>query len=45
LEPEIEVAANYGLSAQQLRLAESIIKEHHDDFMRAWRRYFSSGSH
>lgn len=44
LEPEIEVAANYGLPAQQLQLAESIIKEHHNDFIRAWRRYFRSGS-
>lgn len=42
LEPTIEVAVNYGMSARQLRMAEAIVQEHRDDFVRAWRRYFRS---
>lgn len=42
LEPTIEVAVNYGMSARHLRMAEAIVEEHRDDFVRAWRRYFRS---
>ena len=44
LEPKLDLAVNYGMSAHELRLAESIIEEHHNDFVRAWHRYFSGGS-
>lgn len=39
LEPEIDVAYSYGLSPKQLRQAADIVKEHRDDFIRAWRQH------
>jgi hypothetical protein len=40
LEPQIELAKNYGLSRTQLREAQEIIEEHQDEFRAAWRRHF-----
>ena len=45
LEPELELAMNSGLPKHDLRLAEKIIEEHYDEFIRAWRRYFRAGSY
>ena len=40
LEARLELAMNSGLPKRDLRLAEKIIKEHYDEFVRAWRQYF-----
>ena len=40
LEPEIELARNYGLSRLQLKQIEKIIEAHHDDIRDAWREHF-----
>lgn len=39
LEPEVDLAYSHGLSPTQLRHAERIVKEHQDEFIRAWRRH------
>ena len=41
LEPEIELARNYGLSRLQLKKIESIIEEHVDELKTAWNTHFS----
>ena len=40
LEPQIELAHNYGLSALQLRLAETLIREHKEVIRAVWREHF-----
>jgi hypothetical protein len=40
LEPRIELARNHGLTTSQLRHVESIIEDHHDEFVQAWRTHF-----
>lgn len=42
LEPSVELAVTYRLTARDLRIAESIVREHHNDFIRAWHKHFSS---
>jgi hypothetical protein len=42
LEPQLELARNYKLSRFQLKEIENIIEEHYDEFVTAWRTYFSS---
>jgi hypothetical protein len=42
LEPQIELAKNYGLSKSQLKEIENIIKEHYGEFKSAWEKYFKS---
>ena len=42
LEPEIELARNYGLSRIQLKEAEEIVEEHQNEFRAAWHEYFGS---
>lgn len=42
LEPLIALADYHGLNARELRLLEEIVRERQDDFIQAWRRYFSS---
>jgi hypothetical protein len=42
LEPDIELAKNYGLSHAQLKEIENIIKEHYDEFKDAWKKHFKS---
>lgn len=42
LEPAIELAQNYGLSAQGLREIESLVRLHEQEIKNAWRRYFSN---
>ena len=41
LEPEIELAQNYSLTAGDLRVVEELIVEHRDEFRTAWQRHFS----
>ena len=42
LEPAIELAQNYGLSAQELREIESLVLLREQEIKNAWRRHFSS---
>jgi hypothetical protein len=40
LEPAVEVAQNYGLRADELAMAEQLIREREDDIRAAWRQHF-----
>ncbi len=40
LEPQIELAQNYGLNDRQIRAVEALIRKHEDDIRDAWRKHF-----
>ena len=40
IEPEIELAQNYGLSERDLRAIKALIEEHEDGIRSAWRQHF-----
>ncbi len=40
LEPTVELSVNYNLSSQKLSEIEKIVKEHEDEFKRAWKQFF-----
>ena len=40
LEPEIQIAQNYGLSMRELNEADSLIKEHRNEIRTAWQQHF-----
>ena len=40
LEPQIELAKNYGLSRKQLKEVEKIIEEHYEEIKNAWKKVF-----
>jgi hypothetical protein len=40
LEPQLELAVNYGLSDRTLAKASSLIKEREDEIHRAWKQRF-----
>jgi hypothetical protein len=40
IEPDIELAQNYGLSERDLRTVKALIKEHEDGIRSAWRQHF-----
>ena len=40
LEPEVELARNYGLTATDLRLVKELIEEHENEIKAAWRKHF-----
>jgi len=42
LEPDIELAQNYGLRADHVELAEQLIREHQDEIRAAWQKHFPS---
>jgi hypothetical protein len=42
LEPQIELAQNYGLSQKELSEALRLIKEHEHDIRSAWHKHFGS---
>jgi len=42
LEPDIELAKNYGYSRQQLKEIESLVEDHSDELVRVWKQHFSS---
>ena len=42
LEPHIELAKNFGLSLKELKEIESILREHYEDFIKAWEKFFGS---
>jgi hypothetical protein len=40
LEPSVELAQNYGLTARQLKAALKLVKDHKDEISKAWKRHF-----
>ena len=42
LEPDIQIAKNYRLNQKQLGQIRSILEEHRDELVRAWRQHFGS---
>lgn len=42
IEPNIELAVNYGLSEQQLNNARKLIEQHENKIKKAWHRHFGS---
>ena len=40
LEPQVELAADYGLGAIRINAARKIIEEHVDDIRSAWAKHF-----
>ncbi len=40
LEPDVQLARNHRLSAQQLREIERLIGEHYDELVSAWQQHF-----
>ncbi len=42
LEPDLELAKNYGYHRQQLKEIESLVEDHRDELVSAWRQHFSS---
>ena len=42
LTPEIELAKNYHFSPKQLKVVESLIKDHFDELCSAWKQHFGS---
>ena len=40
LEPELELADNYGLRSGELRTVQKLISEHEDEIRNAWNRHF-----
>lgn len=40
MEPEVELAQNYGLSGSDLRDIRRLIEEHTDEITGAWERHF-----
>jgi hypothetical protein len=40
MEPQIELAVNYGLSQKQINTALRLVEEHEDDIRRAWHSHF-----
>ena len=42
MEPQIELAQNYGLTDREIRQARNLIEEHDDEIRRAWQKHFGS---
>jgi len=42
LEPDIELAKNYGYNQQQLREIEWLVEGHRNELVSAWQQHFSS---
>ncbi len=42
IEPTIELAQNFGLSAQELRETENLIRSHEQEIRNAWNKHFPS---
>lgn len=42
LEPTIELAQNFGLSTQELKIVEQLVKSHEQDIKNAWHKHFPS---
>jgi len=44
MEPDVEVARNYHLTAKQISQIEAEVRERKDEISNAWRRYFPGRS-
>lgn len=42
LDPEVQLAKNYRYSRRQLKEIESLIEDHYDELVSAWRDHFGS---
>jgi hypothetical protein len=42
LEPTMEIAQNFGLSAKELSEAEGLVRSHEQEIRDAWHRHFPS---
>ena len=42
LEPEIELAQNFGLKPRQISTLHRLVKDHEDEIRRAWNAHFNS---
>ena len=42
LEPELELAKNYRYNRSQLKEIESLITDHYDELVSAWKKHFNS---
>ena len=42
LDPDIELAKNYGLSRSQVKEIEGLIEVHYEEFKSAWKTHFES---
>ena len=42
LEPEIELARNYRFTSRQLKDIKTLVEDHYDELISAWRQYFES---
>ena len=42
IEPNIELAENYGLNARQVRSANRLVEAHIDEITTAWKTHFKS---
>ncbi len=40
LEPNVELAQDYGLGPRQIKRAHRLIKEHEDEIRKAWQAHF-----
>ncbi len=40
IEPEVELAQNYGYNNSQLKAIKSLVKEHRDEIINAWQEHF-----
>ncbi|MGH9869177.1 MAG: DUF4160 domain-containing protein [Candidatus Polarisedimenticolia bacterium] len=40
LNPQVELAANHGLSPTRLSLALRLVKEHEEEIRQAWKKHF-----
>ena len=40
LEPDVQVAKNYGLAPAQLADVEKVVKDRRDDIINAWHKHF-----
>jgi len=40
IEPDVELAVNYGFTSRQLKTVARLIEEHLDEIRQAWQRHF-----
>ncbi|MEL6820925.1 MAG: DUF4160 domain-containing protein [Calditrichota bacterium] len=40
IEPEVELANNYGFSAKEVRIIQKIIEERQDEIAASWNKHF-----
>jgi Domain of unknown function (DUF4160) len=40
IEPQIELAQNYGLNSRQINAVLHLVEEHEDEIRKAWKKHF-----